>query len=77
MEKKIKELNISNHLPLSIISADFNGLRLINHGYGYKKDDEILEKTANLLSSSIRDKDILARWAGDEFIILSSETYDK
>ena len=77
MEKKIKEYNKNNYLPLSIISADFNGLKLINHGYGHKKGDEILKKTANLLSSSIREKDILARWAGDEFIILSPETSEK
>lgn len=77
MDKKIKELNKNNNLPLSIISVDFNGLKLINHGYGHKKGDEILEKTAKLLSSSIRDKDILARWAGDEFIILSPETSEK
>src|SRR6056297_3070666 len=32
MEKKIKELNKRDQLPISIISADFNGLKLINHG---------------------------------------------
>ncbi|HKL75635.1 MAG TPA: HD domain-containing phosphohydrolase [Halanaerobiales bacterium] len=77
MEKKIKELNKRDQLPISIISADFNGLKLINHGYGHKKGDEVLKQTAELLSSSIRNKDILARWAGDEFIILAPKTSEK
>ncbi|MFW6278758.1 MAG: PAS domain S-box protein, partial [Bacillota bacterium] len=77
MEKEIENLNKGTNLPLSFIMTDINGLKLINEAYGHQKGDEVLRKTADLLSSCARKKDTVARWAGDEFIIILPRTKDK
>lgn len=57
-------------LPVSIILGDVNGLKLINDAFGHDKGDELLRKIAEILSESCRRQDIVARWGGDEFVIL-------
>jgi len=77
MEKEIKKIDTKEKLPVGIIMIDINGLKIINEGYGYEKGNNILIKTAEILRSCIRDEDILARWDGDEFIILLPQTQEK
>ena len=73
-EIEVERLDTKRQLPISIIMADLNGLKIINDSYGHQKGDELLQKTAEILESSIRKEDILARQGGDEFIILLPQT---
>ena len=73
-EEEMKRLDTKRQLPISIIMADLNGLKIINDSYGHEKGDMILEKTAKILKDSIRKEDILARQGGDEFAILLPQT---
>ncbi|MFW6271104.1 MAG: PAS domain S-box protein, partial [Bacillota bacterium] len=77
MEKEIKKLDTKEKLPLGIVMTDINGLKMINNAYGHKKGDEILKQTADILKSCLRKDDTLARWAGDEFVILIPEANEK
>lgn len=72
--EQINRLDTERQLPISIIMADVNGLKIINDSYGHKKGDELLVKTAKILKNSLRNEDILARHGGDEFAILLPET---
>jgi len=74
LEERMKELNTISELTLSIMMVDVNGLKLINDTYGHKVGDELLIETADILRDSTREKDIIARWSGDEFVILLPET---
>lgn len=80
-EEELKRLDTKRQLPLSIIMADLNGLKLINDSYGHEKGDELLIKAAEILNESLRDDDIIARQGGDEFAVLlpktSSDELDK
>lgn len=63
-----------NCLPLSIIIADINGLRLINDAFGYAEGDRLITETARIIQSCCRESDVLARTGGGEFSILMPRT---
>ncbi|WP_457621449.1 putative bifunctional diguanylate cyclase/phosphodiesterase [Persephonella sp.] len=58
----------------SLILADLDNFKYINDTYGHHVGDIVLKSVADLLESSIRDGDLVARIGGDEFVILLSET---
>ncbi len=58
--------------PVSVISCDLNGLKLINDHLGHAAGDEALIQAAMLLRRCMRSSDCLARTGGDEFVALLS-----
>lgn len=73
-EDALKRLDVPRQLPLSIIMADVNNLKLVNDALGHAKGDELLKRVAEVLSRVCRKEDIVARWGGDEFVILLPRT---
>ncbi|MDD5659546.1 MAG: diguanylate cyclase [Actinomycetota bacterium] len=69
-EEELKRLNNERYYPLSIIIGDLNGFKLINDVFGHLKGDEMLKKVADILRNSCRKSDIIARYGGDEFVVL-------
>lgn len=55
---------------LSIIFCDLDKFKDINDTYGHDIGDEVLISFASILKSSLRKSDIVARWGGEEFVIL-------
>ena len=53
---------------------DIDNYKQINDKYGHIIGDRVLRIVANLIQSSLRKSDIIARYGGDEFIILLTET---
>ncbi|SDM56373.1 PAS domain S-box-containing protein/diguanylate cyclase (GGDEF) domain-containing protein, partial [Halarsenatibacter silvermanii] len=70
METEMERLNTKRQHPISLIYCDINGLKIVNDTYGHEVGDELLIKTAEILQKVTRDEDLVARWAGDEFVIL-------
>ena len=50
--------------------GDVNGLKQLNDNFGHLAGDELLRKTAKILTAGCRADEIIARLGGDEFIIL-------
>lgn len=73
-EEKILLMDVESSLPLTITMADINGLKLINDSFGHAVGDELLMKVAEVLKKGCREKDIVSRLAGDEFVIISPNT---
>ncbi len=74
LETEIRRLDVKRQLPISMIMIDLNGLKLVNDSYGHKTGDRFLVKTAEVLKNIFREEDLIARWGGDEFVILLSQT---
>jgi len=77
MEDSIKRLDTNRNLPLSIIVADVNGLKLTNDAYGHKMGDRLLKVVGKILKKSCRQEDIICRVGGDEFLILLPNVDEK
>ncbi|MBK5246453.1 MAG: diguanylate cyclase [Peptostreptococcaceae bacterium] len=69
-EEELKRMDNQRNLPLSLIMGDINGLKLINDSFGHEVGDELLKKTANVISKVCQSNDVYARIGGDEFIII-------
>jgi diguanylate cyclase len=69
-EEELRRLDIPRNLPISIIMADINGLKLINDSFGHLVGDEMLQKTASCLKEVCREDEIIARLGGDEFVVI-------
>ena len=56
--------------PFSAILIDLDDFKIINDRYGHKTGDEALKDTVSILRKSLRQRDFIARFGGDEFIIV-------
>lgn len=69
-EEKLEQFDNQNLYPLSVIMGDANGLKITNDVFGHNEGDRLLKLISKILCESSRSIDIVARWGGDEFVIL-------
>lgn len=60
--------------PMSLVMMDLDHFKSINDQYGHRTGDLVLVAVADLLKKHSRTSDIVARWGGEEFIMLLLET---
>lgn len=60
--------------PLSIIMFDIDHFKKINDLYGHLVGDTVLVELAKTVKEHLRTTDVVARWGGEEFVILATET---
>jgi polar amino acid transport system substrate-binding protein len=75
MDKKIDEL-VELDEPFAIVIADIDHFKKINDTYGHIVGDKVLESFASILQKHLKDKAIVSRWGGEEFLIVIPKCND-
>ena len=57
----------------SVIFADVDHFKQLNDTYGHAAGDDVLAEIARILTNSVRESDFVARWGGEEFLIVAPE----
>lgn len=75
-EQQIK-LAAREQVPISLAMIDIDRFKTINDSFGHQSGDDVLLAISSQIQSLIRESDILARFGGDEFIVLMFNTNHK
>lgn len=73
-DEELKRLDAERNMPVSLVMADVNGLKLTNDAFGHLAGDQMLKKIADIMKRECRSDDVVARIGGDEFILLLPRT---
>ena len=57
--------------PYAVLYCDLDGFKNVNDRYGHSVGDALLVGSAERLSAVMREHDLVARWGGDEFVVLA------
>lgn len=54
---------------IALVSCDLDNFKDINDMFGHEAGDKVLQSVAGMITRSVREDDIVARWGGDEFVV--------
>ena len=76
MEELHREMGRSNRyaVPFSLIMLDIDDFKVVNDRFGHETGDRVLGGLVDLVRKRIRSSDVLARWGGEEFLIMLANT---
>jgi diguanylate cyclase (GGDEF)-like protein len=64
------------HSPLSLLMVDLDDFKRVNDEHGHQAGDRVLRSIAGALRAAVRTSDVVARYGGDEFVVLMPDTDD-
>ena len=68
LEQRLAECQRLNREPLALLSLNLDDFKSINNTYGHGVGDRLLATAAQVVKKQLRQMDVLARYAGDEFV---------
>ncbi len=66
--------SIENLASYGLILADIDHFKHINDNYGHDCGDKVITEVASALQAALRDRDVVARWGGEEFLLVLPDT---
>lgn len=75
-ERYREEVNLCRRYqhPLAIMLIDLDGFKQVNDQYGHLEGDYLLVQLAELLQNTLRNTEFIARYGGDEFVVMMHAT---
>ena len=75
-ERYREEVNLCRRYqhPLAVMLIDLDGFKQVNDTYGHLEGDYLLVQLADMLRSALRNTELIARYGGDEFVVLMPST---
>ncbi len=70
----LQKIQSQHNSDCSLIMFDIDFFKQLNDTYGHEEGDNVLRELAKLVTTFVRETDHIARWGGEEFIILCPET---
>lgn len=66
-----------HQFPLAVLLLDIDNFKSVNDRRGHAAGDEVLCEVARVLRGTVRAEDVLARWGGEEFLVIAGHTDDR
>ena len=63
-------LELGRRWTLGVMMADIDGFKVINDAHGHVAGDAALQEVGARLRNAVRQRDLVARWGGDEFLVV-------
>lgn len=76
LEEAVKSLR-NDDMPVAVYLIDLDNLKSVNDNFGHLEGDKLIQKFAELLQMNVRASDILSRYGGDEFIIITKQMHSE
>ncbi len=73
-EEELRRIDSGRNLPITLVLADLDGLKLTNDAFGHMLGDSMLKKIGQIFKSECRNEDMIARIGGDEFVFFLPRT---
>jgi diguanylate cyclase (GGDEF)-like protein len=61
-------------VPFCIVMGDIDSFKAVNDTYGHDVGDNVIISAVNIIGSRLKPDDLIARWGGEEFLILLKNT---
>jgi diguanylate cyclase (GGDEF)-like protein len=75
LAEQLRELG--RRWTIGVMMADIDGFKIINDRFGHAVGDAALQQVGSRLRSVVRQRDLVARWGGDEFLVVCPDITDE